>query len=151
MNDFVFDVAKFRAMFPAYADAAKYTDDYIAAKWDIAHCLLLSRGACSHCTTADCVAMIAYHLTAHLIALDDRMNAAGGSPGGIAGALQSASIDKISVTLAAPPPGDEWAWWLNQTAYGALLNTLLAGCGTPYMYVGGSRERSAFRKVGGRF
>lgn len=135
----VFDIAAFRAAFPAFADEVIYPDAMITAVSDAALCFL-SEHSCS-CDTA------AWQLaTAHLMFL--RTQAASGAPGGL---VTSASIDKVSVTVTPPPARDGYSYWLSLSPYGLELMALLSRCSAGGIYVGGRPERAAFRSVGGIF
>lgn len=140
-----FDPAEFRAMFPAYADVTKYPDVLLESQWSMAICFI-SPEVCGCCETDDCWKRILYLLVAHLLWLGD--SAATGNTG----LVQSATIDKVSVTQAVPPYGtSQWRYWLNQSPWGqqllALLTTLTAGG----FYIGGLPEARAFRKWRGLF
>ena len=152
MAQFEFNVPAFRLMFPPFSDMGLYTDEYIISKWDIAECFIDMRGCFCGCTTGRCREKIAYYMVAHLVTLDDRLAGRAGAPGsGANGNVTSATVDKVSVSVQPPPIEDSWDWWLNQTPYGALLLAMLSTLSVGVLYVGGSPERSAFRKVGGRF
>lgn len=63
--------------------------------------------------------------------------------------VSSASEGSVSVSLEPPPATSGWQWWLSATAYGQQLRSLLRAQSVAGFYVGGSEERSAFRKGGG--
>lgn len=136
----VFDIAAFRAAFPAFASSVIYPDATITAVSDAALCFL-SEHSCS-CETA------AWQLaTAHLMSL--RTQAASGQASG--GMVTSAAIDKVSVTITPPPATDGYSYWLSLSPYGLELLALLSKCSAGGFYVGGLPERAAFRSVGGIF
>lgn len=138
------DIAAFRAQFPAFSDVVKYPDAVITGWWDGALCYLSAEDCCG-CETDDCRLRAIYLLMAHLMQLAS-VTAAGGQ----AGAVQSATIDKVSVTLATIPAQSMWQWWLSGTPYGLQLYMLLRQQAGGGMYVGGAPERAALRRVGGR-
>jgi hypothetical protein len=80
---------------------------------------------------------VIFLLAAHLLSGQEAINN-GDSTGGL---QTSASIDKVSVSVAPPPFSDGWEYWLNQSRYGqellALFNLKVATPG----YVGGSFTR----------
>lgn len=86
-------------------------------------------------------------LTAH-IAQQQAMIAAGQDTV----VVTASSIDKVSVTLLAPPVKNAFQYWLMTTPYGkqvlALARAQFAG---GFYASAGLRERNAFRKVGGTF
>lgn len=147
MAEHTLDIATFRLLFPAFANATTFPDAYIQAQWDMATSYLGAADGPLLCGPELQSAL--YLMTAHLMQLNVLV-AAGGSAG-IGGVLTGATIDKVTVTVAAPPFKSGWSWWLAQTPYGAQLWALLTLKSAGGWYVGGLPERRAFRKVGGTF
>lgn len=141
-----FNLPAFREQFPAFADPVKFPDAVLQGYWDTATCFIspVDYGYLS----GECRERAINLMTAHLAALSAMIQGSGGSSPGIA---QSASIDKISVSMVAPTVKSEWEYWLMQTPWGLMLLALLRAKAAGGMYIGGSLERSAFRKVGGGF
>jgi uncharacterized protein DUF4054 len=141
---YVFDVTKFRLTYPAFADPLKYPDALLQQNFDFSGCYVTNdnygwlRGDCRYNALT--------LMTAHLTALYDINKS-----GQIAGQIQDATIDKISVSLTPPPNPNEWQWWLSQTGYGQQLLALLQVNSAGGFYIGGLPEKSGFRKVGGIF
>lgn len=141
------DIPTFRLLFPPFADVALFPDAYIQAQWDMAVSYM---GDVDGCLFGGPELQTALNLmTAHLMQLNV-MVAAGGTAG-VTGVLTGATVDKVSVTVAAPPFKNGWQWWLSQTPYGAQLWALLAMKSAGGFYFGGLPERKPFRKVGGIF
>lgn len=132
------DLATFRLLFPEFADANAFPDAYLDAQWAASVAFL---GESFEVTGLN-------YLTAHLMKLNVMASVAGG---GTVGVVTGASVDKVSVTLAAPPFKSGWQFWLAQTPYGGLLWALLSLRSAGGAYIGGRPERRAFRKVGGNF
>lgn len=131
-----FDLAAFRILYPQFA---LVPDETVNAQAVQAECFL-SGMAC-----ADACALNL--MVAHLLQLS--ANGAAGTPGG---QITSASIDKVSVTVAqAPGSTNSYMYWLNSTPFGQQLAALLARCASGGTHVGGLPERAAFRSVGGMF
>lgn len=66
--------------------------------------------------------------------------------------VSASTIDKVSVSLVAPPIKDSFSYWLNTSPYGKQLLALLAArAAGGWVVAPGNPERLAFRKVGGRF
>lgn len=137
-----FDVSLFRSQFPAFANETSYPDATLQGYWDAGTCYISDQdyGALS----GDCRTRALNLMTAHLTALSDKI-ASGENPS----FEQSASIDKVSVTLTPPPIKSQFQWWLSITPYGSQLFALLQVKAVGGFYVGGLPENSAFRKVGG--
>lgn len=136
----VFNIAAFRAAFPAFASTVIYPDATIQSAADSALCFLSSHNC--GCDT------LAWQLcTAHLLQLRTQA-AAGQSTGGM---VTSANIEKVSVTITPPPATDGYSFWLGLSPYGTELLALLSKCSAGGFYVGGLPERAAFRSVGGIF
>ena len=144
MAELTFDVAVFRQQFPAFADSVIYPDPQLEMWWGIATDYI-SKNNTGY--LKDASRSYALNLmTAHLQVLSTQ--AATGEDSGV---MQSAGIDKISVSLVPPPIKNGWQYWLNQTTYGKQLLALLSVKGVGGLYIGGLPEKSAFRKVYGVF
>lgn len=129
-----FDLTSWRLLFPQFNGVP---DAVVLTHADQSACYIDS-------TCADDCAI--YLMVAHLLQL--AANAAAGTPGG---QITTATIDKVSVTVAQAPGTDSYRYWLNSTPYGQQLLALLARCAVGGTYVGGLPERAAFRSVGGIF
>lgn len=145
MAEHTIDLATFRLLFPAFANTALYSDARLTATFEMATAYL---GAYDGCTLYGAVLQNALNLlTAHLLQLSTAL-AMGQTASGV---ITGATIDKVSVTLAAPPTTSGWKYWLATTPYGlqlwALLSIKAAGGG----YYGGSFMRAGFRGPSGRF
>lgn len=147
MADPSLDITVFRATFPQFASVVQFPDALITLQWGMATSYL---GAYSNCIydTLDQQQSALYLMLAHLLAIQATI--AGGSTGG-GGPITGATVDKVSVTMAAPPTKSNFGWWLSQTPYGQQLLALLGIVGAGGFYIGGSPERAAFRRVGGGF
>ena len=89
-----------------------------------------------------------YLMTAHLAALNDLINAEGGS---VPGFVKSGSIDKVTVALQPPPAKTQFQFWCNLTPWGQQLLPLLSVATAGGLYVGGRPEGFGFRRVFGSF
>jgi hypothetical protein len=121
----------------------------VEAQWNIATCYITTENY--GCLTDSCRAFAINAMTAHLFQLGS--NSENTAPGGNStGFVQSATVDKVSVTRQAPPEnGSQFHFWLNQTPYGSQLLALLKAKSVGGGYVGGLPERTGFRKIGGVF
>lgn len=141
---FIFDVDQFRIDFPMFSDKTLFPDARLQMYWDWATCYISD---CDYGYLHGSCRYFAIELmVAHLAQLNIII-AAGETPGQVIGA----TISKISVTLQGSPNPNQWQWWLNQTPFGQQLLALLQAKAVGGFYIGGSPERSAFRKVGGIF
>ncbi len=146
MTTLVFDVAGFRVAFPAFASPVTYSDPTLLAYWDAATCYITAEDSPCLVLSGVCRARALDLMTAHLTAISD-MIAAGQKPS----LVQSATVDKVTVSQTPPPLRSAWQWWLMTTPYGMQLWALLAGKAVGGLYIGGNPERSAIRRVGGGF
>lgn len=135
-----FDIAKFRAAFPAFADVAIYPDMQIEIWADMAACLISEAG----CECRDTLIML---MVAHIGQLQT-LAAAGENATGV---VTASAIDKVSVSFSAPPFVDGWGYWLGLTPYGQQLNAMLSACAIGGFYSPGRPEQAAFRKTYGVF
>lgn len=138
------EVARFRELFPAFADATQYPDAQVSGYFAFAECWL---GEYLDGTDCSCTDMTYYLLAAHLLFTGGA--AANGTS--IAGTVTSSSVGGVSVSISSMPIRNAWQAWLAGSPYGLQLWAFLrvrAGGGA---YVGGSVERAGFRKAGGTF
>ena len=144
MGTLTFNVVLFREQFPAFANPVEYPDAQLQMYWDMAVCYVDPVEFCY--LTGDCLQLAINQMTAHLAALYGLI-AEGQNPGFI----KDASIDKVHVSLQAPPDRSQWGTWLASTPYGQMLWALLQAKAVGGYYVGGTPETAAFRKVGGYY
>ena len=133
-----FPLANFRTLYPQFISS---TDALIELLAEQALCYF-SAGCSDACH--DQLWMLA---VAHMLTLNQR-DAAGESQ---SGAVTSATIDKVSVSFAAPVSTPAAGHWFNLTPFGPQFPALNKRCNGGIKFIGGSRERQAFRKSGGRF
>ena len=147
MSTITLDPAAFRALFPQFADPAKFPDAALALQFGMA------TGYVSADTYGDMTVAARtnalYLMTAHLLALG--IIIAQNNYSGQVGVVTGAVVDHVQITLTPPPLKSQWQWWLNTTPYGAQLLGLLEAQAVGGFMVGGLPERSAFRKVAGVF
>lgn len=147
MSTITLDPAAFRALFPQFADPAKYPDAALSIQYGMATSYVSADTYGDMPLAARTNAL--YLMTAHLLALG--VIIAQNNYTGQVGIVQGAVVDHVQITLTPPPVKSEWQWWLNTTPYGAQLLGLLQAQAAGGFYVGGLPERAAFRKVGGIF
>lgn len=142
-----FDPVAFRAMFsPAFNNPTCNPDAQLQMWWDMGTGFV--NDEVYGCAILDAKQQpFALNLMAAHIGKLFADIAAGDTPG----VLQSATIDKVSVTVKPPPEASQFGWWLNTTPYGAQLLALLTMAGTGGVYVAGIPERNAFRRAYGGF
>lgn len=143
------DIATFRLLFPEFADPTAFTDAYITAQWGVAVATMgnVDGWALSGPALANALRL----LTAHQMKLNLTIGAGGSGGGGVTGVVTGATIDKVSVQLAAPTTRGGWQYWLASTPYGMQLWAFLQMKSAGGLYIGGRPERQAFRKVYGNF
>lgn len=147
MSTITLDPAAFRALFPQFADPAKFPDAALSIQF----------GAATGYVSADTYGDMTvgartnalYLMLAHLMAIG--VIIAQNNYQGQVGIVTGAVVDHVQITLTPPPVKSQWQWWLNTTPYGAQLVALLQAQAAGGFYVGGLPERAAFRKVGGIF
>lgn len=143
----LFDVAKFRTDFPEFANPVTYPNAMLQGYWDSATCIMSDRTYGCNGLNVKARTRALYLLTAHLAKLGTLI-AAGQTPGQV----QSATIDKISVSMTPPPNKNQWQWWLGNTPYGAQLLALLqAHTVGGFYFTTNPPETTGFRKNYGVF
>jgi hypothetical protein len=142
---YTFDPAGFRASFPEFADPAQWPDALLARMNGTALIHIPARpGKRLHGEARE---LAISYMTAHLLKLEHAA-----VTGSTTGLVTSATVDKVSVTLAPPPVNTQRDWWYGLTPYGSALQALLKSKAAGGLYVGGlPPERDAFRKAGGVF
>lgn len=136
-----FDVAAFRTSFPQFT-VLKYPDAVLQGYWDSAICYISAQN-CGW-LRGTCRQRALNLMVAHLATLMDQI-AAGITPGQV----ESATVDKVSVSLKTAPDVNQWQWWLGLTGYGQQLLALLSVKSVGGFYIGGLPEISALRKTYG--
>lgn len=145
----VLDPARFRAMFPMFADPDFYPDEVLQIWWDMGVCAISDTdNAVLH---GKCLQTACSLMAAHVGTLTQRAMAGGGATGGPVGTLTAATIDKVSVSYTPPPIRTGWQAYLAQTPWGLQLWALLRMKAAGGFLFGGRPETAAFRKVGGRW
>lgn len=143
---YVFDIPAFRIAYPAYSNSAVYPDGMLQMYYDDATCYISDQNSPCGRLKGTCRYKALTLMTAHLL-YTAGLIAAGQTPG----LVQSATIDKITISLTPPPLPDQWQWWLNSTPYGQQLLALLQVKSVGGYFVGGSLDRLAFRGAAGGF
>ncbi len=144
MAQHVLDPVTFRLLFPAFSSEVVYPNGVLDVFWGSAVAYLGDYDGLL-LTGAGLQSALNY-MSAHLLALTDMINR-GQTPG----MVTQATIDKVSVTVAAPPAKSAWAHWLSLTPYGVQLWALLSVTGAGGVYIGGGFPRAGFRQTGGNF
>lgn len=145
MSDVTLDPAAFRIACPEFATK---TDPEITAQWNIAILYVTTQNYGRITDTSRAYAI--YLMMAHLFRLAANIASDPGG-GGTPSITAAARIDKVLVTLSPPPTPDGLRYWLSLTPYGQQLLAFLSVRSIGGFYIGGSDERAAFRKAGGRF
>lgn len=139
------DIPAFRMLFPVFASDTKYPDALINMFYGVA-CEYVPPYDVWCGLNGDTLTFALNCLTAHLLQMWKLQ-----STNQIGKVVTGATIDKVTVSLLAPPVKDGWDFWLNQSPYGQQLLALLSLKSVGGWSIGGAPERAAFRVVGGRF
>lgn len=144
MASVTLDISEFREQYPTFSDKTKYPDATIQRAFDMSSIYIDNNTNCM--LDEKQLKTILYLMTAHLLQIET--NALSGNTVGV---VTSASIDKISVTIADPNSKSEFSYFLNQTIYGQRLLALFKVLTMGGFYIGGKPETLAIRKVGGLY
>lgn len=148
MSVIAFDIPGFRAAFPAFPEpglnVSGFSDETLTMYFGFASLYIsnVNYGWINGNTREYGL----WLMTAHLTALSQQV--AAGEDGGV---ITGSTVDKVSVSLQAPPINDSWDYWLNLTPYGQQYLAFLKVQSTGGLYLGGRPEKVAFRKVYGAF
>jgi hypothetical protein len=140
----VFDPDAFREQFPNQFPESEYPDSLLQVYWDTAICYISDEDY--GCLSGDCRLAAINLMVAHLVTIADKSTS-----GEQTGFVESATIDKISVTLQSFDNKNQFQWFLNQTPYGQQLYALLYVKSVGGSYYGAYNELGSFRRSGGRF
>jgi len=143
MTTIVFNYSTFIALFPAYSNAAKYSQNTLQAFWNSAINYVSDIDGCGN-VQGDTRDYAINLMTAHLTYISDLI-----ASGTIPYLVQNSTIDKITVGLTPPPLKNQWQWWLSTSPYGQQLLALLQVNSAGGFYIGGSAPRAAFGYQGG--
>jgi hypothetical protein len=144
MGYFEFDISAFRIAYPAFANEETFPDATLQAYFNSACCYISNDNY--GWLAGNCRYTALTLMTAHLAALSVII-----AKGKVPGLVQSATIDKVSVSLTPPLLENQWQWWLSLTPYGQQLFAMLQVNSAGGFYVGGSPETLAFRGLCGPY
>lgn len=114
-----FNEAEFRCCFPQFASDVTFPSVQLRCSWDGATDIIRNQPYCSGFRPNQLSRALDL-LTAHLASLGAQV-----ATGSNTALVQTATIDKVSVSIVPPPAPNQWQWWLNQTPYGQQLLVLL--------------------------
>jgi hypothetical protein len=136
MSTLAFNAQQFRVLFPAFGNTLFYSDETLQIYWD---------AATIHVSPQDCGALDGNaRLRAIYLMMAHMMEAAKAAASGDSiGVIQSATIEKISVSMVSPPIGTQLQWWLSTTAYGRELLIILSSAAVCGMYINGRTDIEA--------
>lgn len=141
---YTIDIPQFRIDFPQFSDVLAYPDSVISNTFTQATYYVENTDYGYLTGNARYYALTL--MTAHLLLLNTWIN-----KGKVPGLTTQAQIDKVNVSLMQPPVSSQWAWWLSLTGYGQMLLAEARAKSVGGMYIGGTPEGLAIRKVGGIF
>jgi len=139
-----FNTQTFRETYPEFVNAAVYTDAQLNNYFTIASSYLNPNEG-TYWTLADLT--VALNLMVAHLTKSMAMIAAGQTTAVVSGATEGA----VTITMEPPEAKTAFQYWLSTTPYGLQLRAFLASHQAGGFFVGGSLERSAFRKAGGVF
>ncbi|TQI79992.1 uncharacterized protein DUF4054 [Serratia fonticola] len=114
--EYVIDLQRFRDLFPAMSDVGMFTDATIQTQWEQAQYFISPDESLQEHRFENAL----YLMTAHLVWLHHAI-AQGHTTAGI---VTSATISKVSVSIALPPCHTARQFWLATTPYGLQLLAL---------------------------
>lgn len=128
------NVEEMRVLLRGFQDTVKYPEAVLDSALCVAQQYIFPEDFCLLSGKTRRLAI--YYMAAHVQTLLDKA-ATGKLSNGI---KTSASIDRVSVSVAPPPYKDQYEYWLNQTPYGSMYLALLNSLTGFGFYVGGSNE-----------
>jgi hypothetical protein len=145
MGAIIFNPANFRDQFPAFQCTPPISDATLQGFFNTATIYISNpNGYCYRGGFTQPQRMQAlYLMTAHLTAISQTIAQKQST-----GVMINATVDKVSVTLQPPELPNQWQYWLQSTPYGQQLLALLQVLSVGGAYIGGSPQRSSFRRLG---
>lgn len=143
MATILFSAAEFRTQFPGQFLDPPNTDTLLEVYWNTAICYVSADTGGP--LSVECRRRVINLVTAHLITIAEQTTA-----GEQAGFVDSASIDKISVSVQTFANQTQFQWFLSQTPYGQQAYAILQAQGRG-SYYGGLNELGSFKRAGGEF
>lgn len=144
MTTIVFDPDAFVARFPEFSDGVQYPTTTLDMYWATATYFISPENY--GYLNGDARTQALWLMTAHIAQLSTLI-----ANRDTVGVVNSATIDKVSVSLTPPPIKSQLQWWLNLTPYGAQLWAMLEMIAVGGLYIGGQANYAAFRKANGGF
>lgn len=141
------DIPAFRLLFPAFSNDTLFPDSLLNAQYAAATMYISANDNFCGGLNGARLDFALQLLTAHLLASFDLIR----NGETTSGLTTGATVDKVSVTMEAPPATNAWQFWLASTPYGMQLWAFLFGRAVGGWSVGGLPERRGFRKIGGTF
>lgn len=143
MAEHTFDSVAFRKQFPYFASETKYPDEQLSGYFTMATTYIYHWDWCG--VTPEQLQLMLDLMTAHLTYCN-QMLLQGQTTVGI---VTGAGIDKVNVSLQAPPIKNAWQQWLATSPFGLQLWALMRAVTRGGFVSGGLPERDAFRNVYG--
>lgn len=141
------DIELFRKRFPYFANSARWPNETIQVASETAGCFIDISGSWYRC--ADCRELMLELMTAHILFLGGSATTPGQTNVGV---VTSAAVGSVSVGLTVnTATKGAYTAWLGKSPWGEMLLAMLGRLAIGPMLYGGSPERRAFRKYGGRF
>lgn len=143
----MFSIPVFREQFPAFSSELVWPNETIQSAYDMSGCYIDAANSWYNCTK--CQDLISSLMTAHLLTLNgSKIAPSNNTPGKVA----SAAVGSVNVSFVDTTASkNAFTIWLSKTPYGEQLLALLGRISVGPTYIGGTPERSAFRKYAGRF
>lgn len=136
----------FRLQFPAFADLTEFTTAQLNAWWTMGTAYINAQNgypwSCNPAQLQLALDLMGAHLAQSYTLISK------GIPTVI---VQGTTEGSITVSMTPPPVASAFGWWLATTSYGQQLRALIKAVSNVGLFIGGSFERSAFRKAGGVF
>lgn len=136
--------------FVLYSDPVSYPEIKLQAYWDNASnyiSVVGNFGSIQGCQREYAIQLMMSHLI-YLTNLANTGNGfgtgSGGAPGTMPFQMQSAAIDKVSVSVTPPPNPNQFQWWLGLSPFGQQLLAMLQIQSVGGNYIGGSYVRAGF-------
>lgn len=139
MTDITFDIQVFSAKFPELITNPAQPQSVLQGWFDTS--ILYISNKITAGTNIDIRTQALYLMTAHLLYISNQI-----ASGGSVGVMNSATVDKVSISIQPPPAANQWQYWLQSSPYGGQLLALLQVQAVGGAYYGGNFDRLALKR-----
>lgn len=140
------DLSAFRRQYPYFGNDVMWPNETLELANQQVECFINIASSWYRCDK--CRELLESLMTAHLAYINGSPTTPGQNN---VGTVSNASVGSVSVGITTFAHKSEFTAWLGKSPWGEQLLAMLSRLAVGPHYIGGSPERRAFRKFGGRY